>query len=107
MPLTLVASSNEHRTGHCAYKHLPFSSWHLEDTYIDWRGNDDWNISRNIMKKQIHDLETDAADFTALFEKAFMILLDVIRKSQEYEIEVDRAFKSASLDRDIDKKLNA
>lgn len=72
-----------------------------------WRRNDDWNISRDTLKKQIHDLETDAVDFPELFDTAFDILLDVIRGSQEYVLEVDRAFKSTSLDKDIDKRLHS
>lgn len=70
-----------------------------------WRGNDDWNISLQELKKQIQVLETDAINFPDLFEKAFEILLDVIRESQEYVLEVDRAFKSTSLDKDIDRRL--
>lgn len=71
-----------------------------------WRGNDDWTISSQELKKQIQALlETDAIDFPDLFEKAFEILLAVIRGSSEYVLEVDRAFKSTSLDKDIDRRL--
>lgn len=72
-----------------------------------WRGNDDWNISRTDLKKQIQELETDAVTFPELFDKAFDILLDVVRGTQEYLLEVDRAFKSTALDKDIDRRLHS
>jgi len=72
-----------------------------------WRGNDDWNISRETLKKQIQVLEKDSINFPELFEKAFEILIDIIRGTQEYVMEVDRAFKSTSLDKDIDRRLHS
>jgi len=69
-----------------------------------WRGNDEWNVKADVLKTQVKEIEFGKG-FDAIFEKAFSILLAVIRSSGDHLVDVDRAFKSAQLDKDIDKYL--
>lgn len=71
-----------------------------------WRGNDDWNIDREKLKTQIDDLET-STEIAKHFEDAFEILVDIVRDSAIYAVDVDRAIKGSALDKDIDKQLHS
>jgi len=73
------------------------------------RGNDEWKITRPTLQRLIEKLEThenDPSEFLELMDEAFGILLKIITESETYAADADRALKSASLDRDIDKYLH-
>ena len=70
-----------------------------------WRGNDNWRIDREDLKEQIVQLESATEEVQAHFPKALAMLADLIRSSEGYASDVDRALKSAALDRDIDRRL--
>lgn len=71
-----------------------------------WRGTDDWQGKKVDLGRDLTTLETDPASLTAIFPKAFALLLAVMRSDVSHTADVDRALKSAGLDRDIDKALH-
>jgi hypothetical protein len=70
-----------------------------------WRGNDEWKIDRSTLQEQIKELEKEPPVLIKYFDKAFKILKEIISGSDAYDGDLDRALKSASLDRDIDRSL--
>ncbi|MEN6475836.1 MAG: hypothetical protein ABFD81_17610 [Syntrophaceae bacterium] len=70
-----------------------------------WRGSDEWKTNRDILQKEIQELEKEPSEFAKHFDKAFGILTEIIRGSGLYAGDPDRALKSASLDRDLDNLL--
>jgi len=70
-----------------------------------WRGNDEWKIPRDTLQKEMKELEKEPSVFTDYFDKAFKILTGIIASSDSHAGDLDRALKSAALDRDIDSCL--
>jgi hypothetical protein len=68
------------------------------------RGGDEWKIGRTTLQEQMEDLKAYSSKIDALLEEAFQILLKIIADS-DFSSDPDRALKSASLDRDIDRFL--
>lgn len=70
-----------------------------------WRGNDEWRISQDTLKRQIKDLEEKPSDFVEYFDKAFKMLSAIVKGAEAHVSDPDRALKSSTLDRDIDSHL--
>ena len=72
-----------------------------------WRGLDEWHGKQQNLAQNVKDLDDSADKLEAVFPSAFELLLEVIKASQSHSADVDRALKSAALDKDIDKRLRA
>lgn len=70
-----------------------------------WRGNDEWKISRDALKAEIKLIEKEPSQFDIYFDDAFNILIGIMKGTEMYVGDPDRALKSAALDRDIDAYL--
>jgi hypothetical protein len=71
-----------------------------------WRGSDDWHGKQQDLAKEVEELEKSPAKLQAVLPKAFDLLAEVIKASPSHRSDVDRALKSAALDKDIDKRLH-
>lgn len=72
-----------------------------------WRGSDDWHGKQQKLADEVEDLEKNPHKLEIIFPKAFDLLSEVIKASPSHTSDVDRALKSAALDKDIDKRLHA
>lgn len=70
-----------------------------------WRGSDEWKIPRDNLQVEMRTLEREPSKLFKHFDEAFRTLLEIIKGSDLYAGDPDRALKSASLDRDIDSYL--
>lgn len=73
-----------------------------------WRGNDIWGSSTkdvSQMKKLLENLEQDSTFIEPLLEEAFQMFFKVFNTNEQYKTDPDDAFKTSSLDEEIDKLL--
>lgn len=71
-----------------------------------WRTSDDWSKKGGDLEALVHQLDGDASAISEHFDPAFRTLVDLVCSHEEYCKDVDRALKSASLDREIDRTLH-
>jgi hypothetical protein len=71
-----------------------------------WRGSDDWNLDRATLQALLAELQGGKLCLEKLFEEAFSVLSRLVKGSAEYSGDVDRALKSALLDKEIDRQLH-
>jgi hypothetical protein len=71
-----------------------------------WRETDNWSLDRATLQTQLADLQGGKLHIEKIFEEAFSILSRVVQGSAEYSGDVDRALKSALLDKEIDRQLH-
>lgn len=71
-----------------------------------WRGSDIWNVTGDQLKEQITQLETQPEVVASHFGPALDMLAEIVCKTEEYSGDVDKALKSAALDKDIDKRFH-
>jgi hypothetical protein len=69
-------------------------------------GSDSWAGKRDVAAAEIKELEADPAKLDGIIAKAFELLVSVIRAVPSHAADVDKALKSAQLDRDIDQWLH-
>ena len=69
-------------------------------------GSDNWSGKQSDLASKIKDLESQPADLESIVPRAFELLLDIVRSSPSHSADVDKALKSAQLDRDIDHRLH-
>jgi len=69
------------------------------------RGSDEWRGGGRPLAEELKELEDHPEKLDAVLQPAFALLAEVIRQSPTHSADVDRALKSAALDRDIDKRL--
>ncbi len=72
-----------------------------------WRQSDDWHGKQQKLADEVEDLEKNPQKLAAVLPKAFDLLAEVIKASPGHTSDVDRALKSAALDKDIDRRLHA
>ena len=72
-----------------------------------WRGSDDWHRKHETTADELDELEKSPEKLEGTFQSAFDLLVEVVKASPEHVGDVDRALKSAAVDRDIDKRLYA
>ena len=72
-----------------------------------WRGSDDWHRKHETAPEELDELEKSPEKLGGTFQSAFDLLVEVVKASPEHVGDVDRALKSAAVDRDIDKRLHA
>jgi hypothetical protein len=70
-----------------------------------YRGSDIWSSDHKTLADELIDLEQNPEKLTAVIPEAFKLVLSIIKSSTTYSADVDRALKSSSMDRDIDKCL--
>lgn len=66
-----------------------------------WRGNDEWKLPQDDLKKQLQEVQS-SNELEKHFDKAFEILVDIVKNSDTYSVDVDGAVKAVGLDKDID-----
>jgi hypothetical protein len=71
-----------------------------------WRGSDDWNLDRATLQAQLTELQGGKLNMEKLFEETFSMLARLVKGNAEYSGDVDRALKSALLDKEIDRQLH-
>jgi hypothetical protein len=71
-----------------------------------WRESDDWNLDRATLQAQLAKLQGGKLSMEKLFAEAFSVLSQLVKGNAEYSGDVDRALKSALLDREIDRQLH-
>ncbi len=71
-----------------------------------WRGSDDWHREHETAPDDLDELEKSPEKLEGTFPLAFELLVEVVKASPEHVGDVDRALKSAGVDRDIDKRLH-
>jgi hypothetical protein len=69
-------------------------------------GSDNWSGKQSDLAAEIAHLENDAPKVEDAIEKGFLLLVDIISSSPTHSGDVDKALKSAQLDRDIDHRLH-
>jgi len=73
-------------------------------SYI-WRSGDNWRLGEATLRKQIRELETPGEHFDATIKESFDTLVGIMKGSEAFSIDIDRALKSSTLDQEIDKHL--
>lgn len=70
-----------------------------------WRGNDEWRIDDAVLKSQIKAIENSEPAIDKAIMDAFAMLVGVVKASDSFSTDIDRALKSSLLDQEIDRTL--
>ena len=70
-----------------------------------WRDGDGWGQNQEL-SEQLHTLQSNPQSVHAHIDEAFHLLSRLIRASESYTADVDRALKSSALDHDVTKTLH-
>jgi AIPR protein len=69
-----------------------------------WRDGDKWDDQD--FKAEIETLEQSSDDIAPHFERAFKLFNKIFKDNSQYKLDPDGAFKTSSLDEDIDRELH-
>jgi hypothetical protein len=70
-----------------------------------WRNNDAWKIDQDILRQQLHIIESDPGSINSIFQETFERLESIIRAETHYVNDLDNALKAYTLDERIDRSL--
>ncbi len=70
------------------------------------RRSDQWHSKELNLKQELLGLEASPEKLEAVIPQAYELLVGVVKSSPSHTADVDRALKSAALDKDIDKRLH-
>lgn len=70
-----------------------------------WRKNDEWRIDDAVLKRQIKALENGKSAIDRAIEEAFATVVGIVKASDSFSTDIDRALKSSLLDQEIDRTL--
>ncbi|MGB4067793.1 MAG: AIPR family protein [Nitrospira sp.] len=71
------------------------------------RHSDGWHGAQRVLAQELAEFEKTPSKLTDIIPAAFNLVVSAIKSNPTHAADVDRALKSAALDKDIDKRLHA